>query len=58
MFTIISTIFFASIVQSTIFEYWWGNANGRIKYIETKWNIKPAKFDYYRVVKEQRIFYK
>ena len=52
MFTIIFTIFLASIVQSIFIEYWGGKANLRIGYIETKWYIKPTKFGYYRVVKK------
>ena len=49
MFNIIFTLFLASIVQNTFFEYWGGKANIIVEYIETKWYIKLTKFGYYTV---------
>ena len=38
MFTIIFTIFFGTIVRSTIFKYWGNKANVRAEYTETSHN--------------------
>ena len=43
MFTIIFTIFFGTIVRSTIFKYWGNKANVRAEYTETSHNTYVAR---------------
>ena len=42
MFIIIFTIFFGTIVWSTIFKYWGNKANVRAEYTETSHNTYVA----------------
>ena len=58
MFIIFFDIFLASVVRSTIFEYWGRKTTITMKYNEMKWYIKPTKCGYYRVMKKYYVFYK